>query len=63
MTNALANAMKAFVLNGCDRAKMNVVWWAKENKCGVEDVRAAWETAMTAHSTRPQNTYETPEGK
>ena len=64
MKGYLKPRMKAFVADPrSDRANMDVEWWARECGVGVEDVRAAWEAAMTRHSTKPQNTYGEGEGK
>ena len=57
MTRSLTGAMKAFVAADCDRTKMNVPHWAATYRVGGEDIRAAWEAAMTDHSRQPQNTY------
>ena len=58
----LDKAMTAFVQSGGDRSRMNVPHWALTYAAGVEDVRTSWERAMTAHSSKPQNSYEA-EGK
>ena len=60
---SLAAAMRAFVVNGCDRCKLDpLAWSATYPPASPDDIRAAWEAAMTEHSRKPQNTYES-EGK
>ena len=53
----LDKAMAAFVQSGGDRSRMNVPAWALTYAAGVEDIRDAWERAMTVHSRKPSNTY------
>lgn len=61
MTN-IDKAMAAAVAHPRhDRAKMNIAEWAKTCGCTMEEVRAAWERAMSKHSLQPQNSYA--EGK
>ncbi len=60
---SLANAMRAFVAGKHDRSSMDVPHWAETYRCGVEDVRKAWEAAMSEASTKPQNKYGEGEGK
>ncbi len=50
----LDKAMAAFVASPThgDRTKMNVPAWAATYHCGPEDVRAAFEAAITHHSRR-----------
>ena len=50
-------AMTAFVEHGFDRSKMDVPAWALTCKCDLDEVRAAWERAMTVHSRKPSNIY------
>ena len=57
MKGYLKPRMKAFVRNNGDLSLMDVQRWADENECGCEDVREAYESEMTKHSTKPQNTY------
>ena len=47
---SLANALRAFVQNDCDRSAMNVPAWAVTYNCEPDAIRAAWEQAMTHHS-------------
>lgn len=37
--------------------------WAETYRCGVEDIRRAWEAEMTWRSREPTNSFETHEGK
>ena len=57
MKKTLDLAMKAFVESGADRSKMDVLRWAETYYAGPEMIRECWESAMTKHSTKPQNTY------
>ena len=55
----LANAMRAFVSGGFDRTKMDVEAWTKTYPpAGMEDIRAAYEVAMTRHSQQQHNNCE-----
>ncbi len=58
---SLANALRAFVANDCDRTAMNVPAWAVTYNCEPDDIRAAWEAAMTTHSRQQHHNGESVE--
>lgn len=61
--SSLRNAMAAFVQHRMDRSAMNVPAWAKTFGVQPDQIREAWEAAMTVASRKPQNTYGEGEGK
>ena len=60
---SLAGAMRTFIANGCDRSAMSVPAWATTYGVEPDQIRAAWEAAMTEHSRKPQNVYGEGDGK
>lgn len=59
----LPQAAKCAVEHGNTIQSINAAKWAETYQCGTEDVREAFERAMTERSLKPSNTCEIPEGK
>lgn len=59
---SMPNAVKAAIAHGNAISDLNLTRWSETYRCGVEDIREAWEAELSRVSQQPQNTYES-EGK
>lgn len=58
----MPNAVRAAIICGNTLADIKLPSWATTYRCGVEDIRLAWEAELTRRSQEPTNQYDT-EGK
>lgn len=56
-------AVRAAILAENTLADIRLDKWADTYRCGVEDIRQAWDAELSRQSQQPQNSYEQPEGK
>ncbi len=55
-------AVAAAIAHGNQLTDIRVDRWAATYRCGVEDIRQAWECELTRRSQEPSNQYDS-EGK
>ena len=55
---SLPGACRAAIRHGNDLSDINIVHWATTFGCGTEDVKDAWEKALTELSREPANSFE-----
>ena len=59
---SLPAAVRAAIRHGNALSDIRPAAWALTYSCSTEDVKAAWEDALTELTQQPSNTYEV-EGK
>jgi hypothetical protein len=60
---SLPAAVRAAIKHGNTLTDIRPAAWASTYHCTTEDVKRAWEDALTAISQQPLNTWEVPDGK
>ena len=58
----MPNAVRTAILHGNTISDVRLDRWAESYRCGVEDIRQAWEQEMTRQSQQPINDFDV-EGK
>jgi hypothetical protein len=60
---SLPAAVRAAIKHGNALTDIRPAYWALTYRCSTEDVKTAWEDALTELTRQPQNTCEVPDGK
>jgi hypothetical protein len=58
----MPNAVRTAILHENTLADINLSRWADTYRCGVEDIRQAWEAELGRQTQQPQNDFDV-EGK
>jgi hypothetical protein len=60
---SLPAAVRAAIKHGTALSDVQAIAWATTYHCSTEELKSAWEDALTELSRQPSNPYEVPDGK
>jgi hypothetical protein len=63
LCETMPRAVAAAINCGNSLSDIKLDRWAATYRCGVEDIRLAWDAELSRVSRHAQNQYEAPEGK